>query len=80
HFSYPDRISYRVKYERYTNAEAAGVVRSPARAGAAALAVLPRTLWLLAVKGALLDGWRGVYVAAFSAAYPAVVAWKALRR
>ena len=34
---------------------------------------------MLLGPGALLDGWRGVYVAYFSAMYPAVVAWKAFR-
>ncbi len=80
HFSYPDRASYLAKYDRYTSVEAAGAPPSLARAASATAVALPRALWLLTGKGAILDGWRGAYVAAFSAAYPAVVAWKSMRR
>lgn len=81
HFSYPDRASYRAKYERYTAAEAAGL-RVPAGrvAGAWLTALCVRLPWLLFRKGAVLDGPRGAYVAYKSATYPAVVAWKARRR
>ena len=81
HFSYPDRASYRAKYERYTAAEAAGLRVPAGRVPAAWLAaVFVRFPWLLFRKGAVLDGPRGVYVAYKSATYPAVVAWKARRR
>ncbi|HTU81076.1 MAG TPA: glycosyltransferase family 2 protein [Candidatus Acidoferrales bacterium] len=78
HFSYPDVASYRAKYERYTGLEAAALrpswwrlLRSiPVAAFAFARSLL--------VRGALLDGPRGVYVAWRSALYPCVVAWKAL--
>ena len=79
HYSYPDVATYRAKYDRYTSTRRPVLPRS-----------LPRLLrsgdrsvrlrWLLLERGALLDGWRGVYVAYSSALYPAVVAWKALRR
>jgi glycosyltransferase involved in cell wall biosynthesis len=79
HYSYPDVATYRTKYDRYTSTEAAGLPRSlPRFLGAAAKGVL-RFGHMLLVRGALLDGWRGVYVAYFSAMYPAVVAWKAFR-
>ena len=81
HFSYPDRASYRAKYERYTATEAVGLRVSPGRVPAAWLsAVFVRFPWLLFRKGAVLDGPRGIYVAYKSATYPAVVAWKARRR
>jgi glycosyltransferase involved in cell wall biosynthesis len=81
HFSYPDYASYRAKYARYTQTESTGLEVGTAgllAAWAKSLFVqLPR---LLLLKGALLDGPRGAYVAYKSATYPAVVAWKARRR
>jgi glycosyltransferase involved in cell wall biosynthesis len=77
HYSYPDVATYRAKYDRYTSTEAAGLPRSVPRAIGASLKGVLRFAYLLLVRGALLDGWRGVYVAYRSAMYPAVVAWKA---
>ena len=79
HFSYPDYASYRVKYDWYTDTEAAGLRGSVGGAVRAWLFGLGRFGWLLFGKGSVLDGPRGVYVAYKSAMYPAVVAWKALR-
>lgn len=80
HFSYPDRASYRAKYDRYTSAEAAGLDPSAARfARAAAIGLFVRLPRLLIAKGAILDGPRGAYVAYKSAMYEAVAAWKAGR-
>lgn len=78
HYSYPDVTSYRVKYARYTSAEAEGLRAAPLRLIAASVKAVVQLPWLLFVKGAALDGWRGWYVAFFSAIYPAVVALKAL--
>ncbi len=78
HYSYPDRATYHAKYERYTEIEARGAAPSLWRlllAMANAAIIYP---YFLFVKGAILDGWRGAYVAYYSAAYPVVVAWKAL--
>jgi glycosyltransferase involved in cell wall biosynthesis len=80
HYSYPDAASYWAKYARYTSIEAAAAPGSLGRLFSALGAAAVRLPYLLLVKGALLDGPRGVVVAAASAAYPAVVAWKALRR
>ncbi len=80
HYSYPDVATYRRKYELYTSLEAAALKRSaPAWLGAS-LTGVARLAWMLAAKGALLDGPRGWYVAYRSAAYPAVAARKALFR
>jgi glycosyltransferase involved in cell wall biosynthesis len=78
HYSYPDVATYRAKYASYTSTEAAALTPSFARAIMASAKAVLRFGWMLAAKGALLDGWRGVYVAFYSAMYPAVVAWKAL--
>jgi glycosyltransferase involved in cell wall biosynthesis len=78
HFSYPDRASYRAKYERYTATEARGFAGSAMAFAREWCKSLPRFAWLLLVRGAILDGPRGIYVAYKSAMYPAVVAWKAL--
>lgn len=80
HYSYPDVATYRAKYARYTDLEAAASKPSIGRvfgAYAGAAIALP---WLLVGRGAVLDGPRGIYVAARSAFYPAVVARKALLR
>jgi glycosyltransferase involved in cell wall biosynthesis len=80
HYSYPDLAAYRAKYDRYTSLEANLMKRSVATwIGASAMGVA-RFGWLLAARGALLDGPRGWYVAYRSAMYPAVAARKALLR
>ena len=77
-FRIPDHASYRAKYERYTDAESEGVEVTPGGlAGAWAKGLFLQLPRLLFVKGAVLDGPRGIYVAYKSATYPAVVAWKA---
>jgi glycosyltransferase involved in cell wall biosynthesis len=80
HDSYPTLWSYREKFGRYTSIEAAAVSGSVrALLGAAALG-LARFPWAFLRYGGWRDGWRGVFVAASSAAYRIVVQWKALRR
>jgi glycosyltransferase involved in cell wall biosynthesis len=79
HYSYPTLADYRTKFARYTALEARGLRGSPpALAREVALAVL-RVPHALFVRGGWRDGWRGVFVAFASAAYPVAVAWKALR-
>jgi hypothetical protein len=80
HYSYPDVASYRVKFDRYTSLEAQTLRGSVLEFAAACLASVPRLLWLLCGKGALLDGPRGWYVAYHSAIYPAIATGKALIR
>jgi glycosyltransferase involved in cell wall biosynthesis len=80
HYSYPDVTAYRKKFARYTAIEADGSRPSVARLFAEYLRCALRLPYLLFVKGAVLDGWRGTYVAYRSAAYPVAVAWKALSR
>jgi glycosyltransferase involved in cell wall biosynthesis len=80
HFSYPDYATYRHKFDVYTSVEAAGVPRSFSGWLAAWLQLPARFAWLALVRGGALDGVRGIYVAYKSAAYRAVVAWKALAR
>jgi len=80
HYSYPDATAYRTKFARYTGIEAEGSRASlPGLLAAVARGVL-RFAYFLFVKGALLDGPGGIYVAYRSATYPVAVAWKALRR
>jgi len=79
HRSYDDVLTYRRKFARYTAIEAEGV---RGKVGlwslVSALAMVPvRALWLLIGRRGLLDGWRGAYVCAGSACYPAAVKWKA---
>ncbi|HEY8314336.1 MAG TPA: glycosyltransferase family 2 protein [Candidatus Baltobacteraceae bacterium] len=80
HESYPDVAAYRRKFDRYTSIEAEGVNASRSSVAAAHAKALLRFAWLTIVRAELLDGWRGIYVAWFSALYPAVVARKAWRR
>ena len=79
HDSYPTLDSYREKFARYTSLEAVGVRGSIVRlARVAALSCVRGVWWLLKYRG-WEDGWRGAFVAGYSAAYPIVVQWKALR-
>ena len=74
HFSYESVEAYREKYARYTDLEAAG---DPPTADP--LLVPLRFLHSIFARGALLDGWRGIYVAWMSALYPVVASSKARR-
>jgi glycosyltransferase involved in cell wall biosynthesis len=80
HDSYPTRNAYVEKFMRYTALEAAGIPASRARAASSIASMLPRFLWYLVRRRAILDGFDGITIAAYSAAYPAVVQMKALRR
>lgn len=73
HDSYPTIGSYFVKYARYTRIEAAAIAPSVARTIGALAIVFPRFVWLLLRYGGWRDGWRGAFVAYFSALYPFVV-------
>ncbi len=77
HDSYPSRAAYRQKFAQYTTIEARGV-RGSIVALAAAAALTPVRFVRLLLRGAALDGWRGLYVAFFSSVYPFVVCAKAL--
>jgi len=74
HFSYETVDAYREKFARYTDLEAAG---DPPKADA--FVVPLRIFHSLFFRGAILDGWRGVYVAWMSALYPVVASSKARR-
>jgi glycosyltransferase involved in cell wall biosynthesis len=78
HYSYPDVWSYRKKYALYTAIEARATAPSVSRLVGAGAGAIARFAYFAVARGALLDGPRGLYVAAHSAAYPAVVAWKSL--
>jgi glycosyltransferase involved in cell wall biosynthesis len=80
HFSYPDYATYRRKFDAYTTEEAAGVAPSLLTWIAATFELPLRFVRLALVRGGILDGVRGAYVAYKSSAYRAVVAWKALAR
>ncbi len=79
HESYPTYASYFAKFARFTTIEAAGAPRSVARLLRAVAALPLRFARGLVGHGALFDGPRSWFVAAWSALYPVVVAWKALR-
>jgi len=80
HDSYPSLASYRTKFARYTSLEAAGLRATPASVARAAVRAGLRAPYLFVVRGGWRDGWRGAYVSAGSALYPAVAAFKALRK
>ncbi len=80
HDSYPSIASYREKFARYTEIEASGVPGSRRGLLLAVLTAVVRFPYALLRYGGWTDGWRGLFVAAASAAYPVVVQWKALRR
>jgi glycosyltransferase involved in cell wall biosynthesis len=78
HDSYPTIASYRERFARYTRIEAAAL-RGSRLAFAGALGKLPlRFAWWWLRYGAWRDGWRGVFVAWYSALYPLAVQWRAL--
>lgn len=77
HHSYPTRQSYREKFRRYTSIEAQRPGRGTPLSVAMLLpAAIVRFAYMLLIRGEMRDGWRGLYVAAFSAWYPLVVAHK----
>jgi glycosyltransferase involved in cell wall biosynthesis len=80
HYSYATLAEYRAKFERYTSIEAAASPADPLAVVSASSLFPVRVLWLLFGRGALLDGWRGAYIAWCSALYPVAVAAKAARR
>lgn len=80
HYPYATLADYRAKFARYTDIEASGTPADPMQVVSASSIAPVRALWLLLGRGAILDGWRGVYIAWCSALYPVAVATKALRR
>ena len=80
HYSYPSLAAYRAKFVRYTSLEAEGADASWGTLVRACALAIVRVPWSLGVRGGWRDGWRGAFVALASAAYPVVVAVKALRR
>ena len=80
HHSYATLAEYRAKFERYTDIEAGASPADPLAVVNQSSVFPLRVVWLLIGRGAILDGWRGVYIAWCSALYPVVVAAKAARR
>jgi len=80
HDSYPTLAAYRTKFERYTDIEAQAARPSALAIVGAAVIMPARVIWLLLGRGAIFDGWRGFYIAWYSALYPVVVAAKARAR
>jgi hypothetical protein len=78
HHSYPSLAVYRSKFARYTTLEAAGLTPSMPALARALVAGALRAPYAFVLKSGWRDGWQGAYVALASAAYPVVVAWKAL--
>ena len=80
HYSYPTQASYRAKFEQYTAIEAQALHATPLRVWVESAKSLLRLPFLLFARGAILDGWRGIYTAWWSAWYPAIAYRKALKR
>ena len=79
HDSYPTVASYHAKFSRYTAIEAAAIGPSPLALAAAAEQLPARLAWLWLRYGGWRDGWRGAFVAWYSARYPLAVQWRAMR-
>ncbi len=80
HDTYPTLASYRRKFAAYTDLEARAVRPSLTGLVASWVLVPVRFAWLWLWRRGILDGWRGAFLCAASAAYPAVVASKSRRR
>ncbi|MBV9647622.1 MAG: hypothetical protein JO043_09175 [Candidatus Eremiobacteraeota bacterium] len=80
HHSYPTVSAYRKKFAQYTALEAASLRITAWRVAGRILRVPLQFAWLFFVRGGWQDGWRGAFVCAGSALYPAVVAIKARRQ
>lgn len=80
HASYPSIAEYQAKFAAYTSLEASSREASLGSMLAVWLAWPARFWWLYLGKLGAADGWRGLYISAASAAYPAVVETKAWRR
>jgi len=78
HDSYPTVASYRERFARYTRIEAAALDGSLIACSSAFVMLPLRFVWRWARYGAWQDGWRGVFVAWYSALYPLAVQVRAL--
>jgi glycosyltransferase involved in cell wall biosynthesis len=78
HDSYPTVASYRERFARYTRIEAAALRGSPAACARELVKVPLRFAWRWVRYAAWRDGWRGLFVAWYSALYPLAVQWRAL--
>jgi glycosyltransferase involved in cell wall biosynthesis len=76
HYSYRATRDYWRKFSRYTALEAQSSDGEGLGAVAQWLAVPLRFGWLMIGRGGIVEGWRGAFVCAGSAVYPAVVATK----
>ena len=76
HYSYPTVASYRSKFEAYTSLEAQSRHPKTGRIPTTGMTAALRFLHAVFFRGGLRDGWRGLYVAFWSAMYPVVVARK----
>jgi hypothetical protein len=79
HDSYPTVASYRERFARYTQIEAAALQGSRFACAFAAAKLPLRFAWLWTRYGAWRDGWRGAFVAWYSALYPLAVQLRALK-
>ncbi len=80
HFSYSSVEQYRRKFALYTDLEARAVRPSLTNLAASWLLVPLRFGWFYVRRGGVFEGWRGAFLCAGSALYPAVVAGKSLLR
>lgn len=79
HYSYESRRDYDLRFAQYTRTEAEGITRSAVGIARETLNVAPRFFRNAFLRGAVLDGAPGLYVAWRSALYPAAVQWQACR-
>jgi len=83
HYSYASVADYRRKFALYTDLEAAGGQAGALDVLGAWLLVPVRFVWFWLRRGGIFEGWRGSFVCAGNASYPAVVAskrWTARRQ
>ena len=81
HDSYPTIAAYVQKFVRYTGIEAGEAHLGLPRLLMAVPTAVLRAGWLIVGRRAYRDGWRGMFIAVASAAYPLIVTARAwLRR
>ena len=76
HYSYDSAAEYRRKFALYTDLEASGGHAGFLAALAGWVLVPARFAWYWLRRGGIVEGWRGAFVCAGNAAYPAVVTTK----
>jgi len=80
HDSYPTVQSYHEKFARYTSIEGASMNASALDLARNVLVAPLRALWLYLGRAGIAGGWRGAFVAVYTALYPVVASYKSITR